>query len=136
MRSLALLVACLASFRTLFTAKTRQQEDAHYRADEEAQRDSGPDKKHLWARAKYFQDSLFSTNKDNTLKNSTVMTKVKSVGDEHSIEFPLRETKQHSIDSGATAGSLTQYMPTLNSHGLLGDRHSMDERRTDDRMTI
>ena len=124
MSSLALLVACLASFRTLFTAKTRQQEDAHYRADEEAQRDSGPDKKHLWARAKYFQDSLFSTNKDNTLKNSTVMTKANSVGDEHSIA------------SGATAGSLTQYIPTLNSHGLLGDVHSMDERRTDDRMTI
>jgi hypothetical protein len=108
----------------------------HYRADEEAQRDSGPDKKHLWARAKHFQDSLFSTNKDNTLKNSTVMTKVNSVEDEHSIEFPLRETKQHSIDSGATAGSPTQYMPTLNAHGLLGDGYSMEERRTDNRMTI
>jgi hypothetical protein len=58
------------------------------------------------------------------------MTKVNSVEDEHSMEFPMREAKQHSIDSGATAGNLTQYIPTLNSHGLLGERH------TDDRMTI
>ncbi|KAJ4374837.1 hypothetical protein N0V83_001915 [Neocucurbitaria cava] len=116
--AVALLVACLASFRTLFTAKSRREEDAHYR-DEEAQRNCGVQKKHAWARAKHLQDSLFKST-----KNDTVITKVTSVGEE-SMEYPLRETKQHSIDSRATDETPSQCMPTLNSHGLLVDMNNV-----------
>lgn len=118
-----MLVACLATFRTLFTAKTRRDEDEHYRV-EEAQRDSGPQKRHIWARAKLFQDSLFSTTKTNT-----VLTKVTSTGDE-SMEYPLRDTNPYSIDSQATGGFRPDQMPKLDAHGLLGDTNNVNGHGT------
>jgi hypothetical protein len=53
-----LLVACLASFRTLFTTRSSREELAQ-RRDEEALRNAEPQRKHVRARAKYYEDSLF-----------------------------------------------------------------------------
>jgi hypothetical protein len=118
--AVALLVACLASFRTLFTAKSRREE-AVRQQDEEAQRDSGSQSKYIWARAKHFQDSLF-----RTVDTNLSTTKANSIG-EDSMEYPLRQTKKQSIDSQATDGTVTQYMPTIDSDGLIGNTNSMDQ---------
>ncbi|KAF2806679.1 uncharacterized protein BDZ99DRAFT_448126 [Mytilinidion resinicola] len=63
--AVAILVACLASFRALFAQKERQSEAEVARKRELAQRDSpsGGSSRALWARAKFFQQSLFETEK-------------------------------------------------------------------------
>jgi hypothetical protein len=46
--------------------------------------------------------------------------------------YPLRATKQHSIDSQAMGVTQTPCMPTLNSHGLTSEASSVDKNSLDD----
>lgn len=97
-RNSAILVACLASFRALFTAKDHAQEakEAAERNIHEAGKDTNQVKlRALKARAKHFQDSLFNTV--TSAETPTInRTDLPSNGERHSL-------------------------PEINTHGLIKD---------------
>jgi hypothetical protein len=113
--SVALLVACLASFRTLFAAKERREEEREAKYRPSTNPDSGRMKAML-ARAKHFQDSLFT-------KTHSEGTKAETTKGPDSMEYPIRTTvKSISEGSETTNNSL----PTLYSHGLLESVNSRE----------
>lgn len=58
----ALIVACLASFRAIFAQKNRESEAEEARKREVIQREASNSKtRAMWARAKYFQQSLLES---------------------------------------------------------------------------
>jgi hypothetical protein len=73
----AVLVACLASFRALFVQKNRASEAEEARKRELLQREGSHSKtKAIWARAKYFQQSLFES-----IKSEAAVTKADTADD-------------------------------------------------------
>ncbi|CAG8954818.1 hypothetical protein HYFRA_00004744, partial [Hymenoscyphus fraxineus] len=111
--SVALLVACLASFRTLFAAKERQATEEERIKREQAIRERGPRSRVLWARAKHFQDSLF-----NTMKTTEGTTKVASQRSD-GMEYPLKPVGngKNSYDIEHTEPTFNQSLNSVPSHG-------------------
>jgi hypothetical protein len=96
--AIAVMVACLASFRALFAQKNRASEADQAHKREIMQREGSNSKaRAMMARAKYFQQSLFET-----MKTEGETTKLGTANDS---TLPLREV-------------------SLNDHGLLTDGRS------------
>jgi hypothetical protein len=115
----ALLVACLASYRTLFATKERVAEAEEKNQREQEERGSGPNVKILWARAKFLQESLFNSAKSTN--RGTKMDATNSDG----MEYPLREVK--TAGTGKTESPSMQSLPTINHHGLFKSFSSVNE---------
>lgn len=113
--SVALLVACLASFRTLFAAKERRDEEREAKYRPSTNPDSGRMKAML-ARAKHFQDSLFT-------KTHTENTKVDTEKVSDGMEFPIRTTMK-SISEGSE--TTNHSLSTLYSNGLMESMNSKE----------
>ena len=108
--SAAIIVACLGSFRTLFTTKERARQ-----AEEDGQRERymnespGMNLRVIKARAKYFQDSLFSS------VQSSNGTRIASID-----ERALRKDSDSGSHTASKADSYrTDDIPALNVHGLV-----------------
>ncbi|PVH96015.1 hypothetical protein DM02DRAFT_675103 [Periconia macrospinosa] len=96
--AVAVIVASLASFRALFAQKNRESEAEEARKREIIEREASNSKsKALWARAKYFQQSLLETMK---------------------AEIEL--TKQETTDDS----TLPLKNVSFSDHGLLEETHS------------
>ncbi|CAG8975094.1 hypothetical protein HYALB_00008934 [Hymenoscyphus albidus] len=109
--SVAVLVACLASFRTLFAAKERERDAEQREQRERAGRPAGPKARVLWARAKYIQDSLFSTTP--TVNGTTKLDSHTSDG----MDYPLRSVNGNkSYDTEHTLNGQDQSLTTVPSH--------------------
>jgi len=105
--SIALLVACLASFRTLFAVKERRTQEEERYESEQALRESGSRRRAIWARARQLQDSLFDTIKSNS-------TATKSINELDGMDHPLRDVQQAkpSIDTEYAGTRLVQNSAT------------------------
>jgi hypothetical protein len=91
LRYSAMIVACLASFRALFTQKNRESE-----AKEAKKREINSKGRAMWARAKYFQQSLLESRHTEGLAGMTQGT---------NDPVPLKYV-------------------SLSEHGLLNESHS------------
>ncbi|KAF1953537.1 hypothetical protein CC80DRAFT_537415 [Byssothecium circinans] len=118
----ALLVACLGSFRALFSGHQRTRE-AHEAAElhrhEERKAADQVQKRALKARAKHFQNSLFEAvrSTDGTALNDTV--KVPSISEQSFRGNWSSTITTHEVSM--TDSYDMHNMSTLNSHGLVPD---------------
>ncbi|KAH8699444.1 hypothetical protein GQ44DRAFT_764685 [Phaeosphaeriaceae sp. PMI808] len=114
----AIIVACVASFRALFTNKERAREafEALERERESSGR-AGLNLRVIKARAKHFQDSLFDTVKSSNDAMATSIT-----------EHALRTNSYESHAVSKSGSSHTDEMPALNMHGMVTETEAEKAR--------
>jgi hypothetical protein len=115
-------VACLGSFKALFTTKERSQkahEAAELHQSEQRKVKHQGYKRALMARAKHFQNSLFESVKETDGATSKGVAKVQS-SSERSLERNGSLASTMPDLTGTNSFEMWS-VPTLNSHGLIDD---------------